>query len=480
MRHRSDAPRVTMLLLDGARPDVFDDLVNAGELPNVSRHILESGGIVPSTTVLPSTTGVAYLPFLTGRYPGTCNVPGTRWMDPTRYRGRWWRDRRHVRSYCGYQGSLLNTDIPASTSSIFDLEPNAAGVCLPFIRGLRSEALLAQCARGIYGSLAHYTGRYRTLERCVGRALVKLAEQRRRFVFAVFPAIDGVAHFCDPWHPEVLALYRDFDRFLGAYAQAGGLDDDHLLLLVSDHGHSPVSRHTDLAATFESRGLRTLRHPVLWRRNPHIAVMVSGNSAAHLYLAPGLARTGRFALDKVEAGEVANIPGDFVAEVAELSGIAFVAGQVDEGVLVVSRNGRARLSEHDRWIRYTPELGDPLELGESATRHERDWLEISYDRTYPDVATQLLQLFRTNRTGDLVVFAAPGYDLRDAWEFPEHRSGHGSAHAAHMRCLLASNVPVAGPIRTVDVFPLVLNHLGISTPQAIDGVLPRRHPAIAA
>ena len=480
MRLRSDAPRVTMLLLDGARPDVFDELVHAGELPNISQYVLESGSIVRSTTVLPSTTGVAYLPFLTGRYPGTCNVPGIRWMDPTRYRGRWWRDRRHVRSYCGYQGGLLNTDISEAIPSIFDLEPNAAGVCSPFTRGLRGNALRAQCARSIYGSLAHYTGRYRALERCVARALVELAAQRRRFVFGVFPGIDGVAHFCDPWHPEVLALYRDFDRFLGAYAQAGGLDGDHQLLLVSDHGHSPVSRHTDLAAIFESRGLRTLRHPVLWRRNPHIAVTVSGNAAAHLYLAPGLARTGRFPLDAIEAGEVANIPGGFVAEVAELPGIAFVAGQTDDGVVVVSRNGRARLSERDGWIRHTPEYGDPLELGASATRHERDWLEISYHRTYPDVATQLLQLFRTERTGDVVVFAAPGYDLRDAWEFPKHRSGHGSAHADHVRCLFASSVSVAGPVRTVDVFPLVLNHLGISVPRGIDGVLPGRRPAIAA
>ena len=62
---------VTVVMLDGARPDVFDRLVAAGDLPNISRHVLEPGGRVPATTVFPSTTGIAYLPFLTGCYPGT-------------------------------------------------------------------------------------------------------------------------------------------------------------------------------------------------------------------------------------------------------------------------------------------------------------------------------------------------------------------------------------------------------------------------
>src|SRR5690242_12965112 len=66
--------RATLFIMVGARPDIFDYLAARSDLPNISRLVLERGGSVPSTTVFPSTTGVAYLPFLTGCYPGTCDV----------------------------------------------------------------------------------------------------------------------------------------------------------------------------------------------------------------------------------------------------------------------------------------------------------------------------------------------------------------------------------------------------------------------
>ena len=68
--------------------------------------------------------------------------------------------------------------------------------------------------------------------------------------------------------------------------------------------------------------------------------------------------------------------------------------------------------------------------------------------------------------------ASPGADLRGRWEIPEHRSGHGSLVADHMRCVIAANRPLSGPLRTVDIFPLILRHLGHAVPDGIDGVVP--------
>src|SRR5574341_143812 len=100
--------RATLLILDGARPDVFQQLVSAGDLPNLARYVIEPGSVPAATTVFPSTTGVAYLPFLAGCFPGTCDVPGIRWMDTRRYGGSWLRDWDHLRSYCGAQAGKLN------------------------------------------------------------------------------------------------------------------------------------------------------------------------------------------------------------------------------------------------------------------------------------------------------------------------------------------------------------------------------------
>ena len=124
--------RATLIILDGARPDVVEYLVNAGDLPEISRYVLEPGGAVPATTVFPSTTGVAYLPFLTGCYPGSCNVPGIRSLDSSRYAGGWWRDRAHVRSDCGYQGHRLDADVSNRVLSLFDVEPKSVALCTPF------------------------------------------------------------------------------------------------------------------------------------------------------------------------------------------------------------------------------------------------------------------------------------------------------------------------------------------------------------
>jgi hypothetical protein len=465
--------RTTIVLLDGARPDVFKALASAGDLPNSSRY-LASGGLVPATTVFPSTTGVAYLPFLTGCYPGTCNVPGLRWMDRSRYAGRWIRDRAHVRNYCGVQGGYFNADVCDTVVSLFDVESDAVALCTPFSRGLARHLTRTRLLRMVLGGWAHYTKNHAALDAAVARDLVKVALGRHRLVFAVLPGIDGLTHVCDPWHPRVLDLYRQYDRMLGRYADAGGLDGDHLLAVVSDHGASRVDRHVDISRELEAVGLRVLRHPKLWCRQPDAAVMVSGNAAAHVYLAPGHPRDHHWTIAEIEAGRVRRIPRWIVMHLADLDGVAFVAGADGDGVLVVSRDGRARLTELETGaIAYIPVTADVLGLGCTAVHSPREWLERSFNGRLPDAPVQLMQIFRSARCGDLVVAAGPRTDLRKDWEIPRHRSGHGSLLPDHMHCLMAINRPVTGPLRTVDLFPLVLEHLGHAVPPGIDGACER-------
>jgi hypothetical protein len=472
--------RATVVLLDGARPDVFKSLANAGDLPNAGRY-LSSGGLVQATTVFPSTTGVAYLAFLTGRYPGSCNVPGIRWIDRTRYTGRWIRDRAHVRNYCGVQGGLLNNDVGADVASLFDAESDSVALCTPFTRGLTKKRVRTVVPRMVLGAVSHYVKNYEALDAAVARDFVKVASEDRRLVFAVFPGIDGLTHAYDPWHPRVLDLYRQFDRALGRYVAAGGLDGDHLLAIVSDHGASPVDHHVCLSRALERVGLRVLRHPKLWRRNPEVAVMVSGNGAAHLYLAPGRPRGHRWSIPDVEEGKVGDLPRWLVSHVADLDGVAFVAGTDGDDVLLASSAGRARLRTLESGgIAYIPVTADVLRIGCMAAVHSpREWLRRTYDGPYPDGPVQLTQIFQSARAGDLIVVAGPRADLRAEWEIPEHHSGHGSLIAEHMRCLMALNKPVAGPLRTVDLFPLVMEHLGHPVPNGIDGVLEKEERRVA-
>ena len=76
--------RAIVVLADGARPDVLNEQMSLGQLPHLAR-LVERGTNQAMLTCFPSTTGPAYLPYVTGCFPGTCNVPGIRWFDKARY-----------------------------------------------------------------------------------------------------------------------------------------------------------------------------------------------------------------------------------------------------------------------------------------------------------------------------------------------------------------------------------------------------------
>ena len=284
---RADGRRVVLVLVDGARHDVLHDLLDRGELPNLARWVIEPGGITVGTSVFPSTTGVAYIPFLFGRYPGSANVPGIRWLDRGAAGGGLRAQWGAARSYCGAQASWINRDI-ACGPSIFDLVPQSLAICTPIVRGLRRGAHLMPARRALLGIAAHYFGTYGALDRAVADAWLAAAADPWRFLFVVFPGPDGLSHLLDPRHPQVLDAYRRIDRALGQFvarARTGG--EAPALFVVADHGASVVGEHCDIALALEAWGVPTIRHPWhVWRRGAQAAVMVSGNGCAHVYFRP--------------------------------------------------------------------------------------------------------------------------------------------------------------------------------------------------
>src|SRR5712691_9809917 len=157
-----DARRVVFLLIDGVRQDVLQDQLDRGDLPHLARWVIEPGGITVGTSVFPSTTGVAYIPILFGRYPGPANLPGLRWLDRAGaaggFRDRW----RAARSYAGAQAAWINRDIECGPS-IFELVPQSLAICTPIIRGLCRDAHLMPFKRAVLGIAAHYLGTYLAL-----------------------------------------------------------------------------------------------------------------------------------------------------------------------------------------------------------------------------------------------------------------------------------------------------------------------------
>jgi len=459
--------RAVLVLVDGARVDVLRELLERGDLPNLSRWVIERGGFTTGTTVFPSTTGVAYIPFLFGRYPGSVGIPGIRWLDRRRAAGGWREQWLAARSYCGVQGGWLNRDI-APAPSLFDLVPDSIAICTPLTRGLRPGANRLTFRRAALGAAAHYVGTYPVLDRAVARAWLDAAAEPWRFLFVVFPGVDGISHLKDPFHPAVLESYRLVDRALGAFvARVRKQGDLPAFFVVSDHGMTAMGEHADPAVLLEGDGVRTLRHPVhVWRRKARVATMVSGNASVQLYFDP---RSGR-----AEPLTESTIPASLVERLLALPAVRLAACRADGGGVVVrTQQGRARLTEAPGMMRYQPESGDPLGLGGSLELDDRDLLSRTRETDMPDAPRQLLQLFQTSRAGDLVLSATRGADFRGPWEIPEHRAGHGSIIAEHMEVPIAASVALPdAPVRTVDLMPTILERLDVPVPSGVvlDGV----------
>jgi hypothetical protein len=465
--------RCFLLLVDGLRPDVADSRLAQGELPHL-QEMLRSGGRTIAITGFPSTTSVAYLPFLTGCAPGRCGIPSIRWLDRSAYTGRWWRDRTAVRSYCGYQAPMLDRDIDPAVRTMFELVPASVGIFTPVARGLDATRDPSCLERKIWGSVAHVAKWHQPSDDSVSRHLLRAADQDWRFVFAQFPAVDGYTHQSGhdsaPVHRALQKVDQTVGRLRDLLRRRGELEQS-LILLVSDHGASPVHTHLDLADWFRSRGIPTLAHPVVWARKPRAAVMVAGNGSAMVYARPGEPRPERWPMERLRRRAAFGSEGDLVAELLREPSVAFVAGQSERGgILVASGEGEAGLGEVGHSIEYRPLSGDPLRIGGSWSGTSRRWLERTWNGPYPDAVFHLMDQFRTRRSGDLLVVAREGYDFRGRFEVPEHRAGHGSLIRAHMQTPVWSSRPVpAGPVRTVDLFPEMLAWLGVEVPAVMDG-----------
>ncbi len=456
---------VVILVADGARPDVLSAAMAAGRLPALEA-LCADGAAHVVTSVFPSTTGPAYVPFLMGIHPGEAGVPGIRWLD--RAGGIAWAP-RNARSYVGAEALLQDGDLARAHPTLFELAPMSLAALSPIGRGLAPGARLGASARW-WPRLAwtHFRGDlagWLRLERdLAGEFAARVDGEQPALAFFAHPGIDKLSHALGPDAPEVLDAYGNVDALVARLRRDAACRGRPLdLIIVSDHGHEPVARHDDLAQAVRDLGYGVLAHPWTFAGGDEVAVMVSGNAMAQLYLDPDtrerrwwprLARRWERLADAMlarEAVELLLLPhAPHVCEVrSRAHGSAFVTREAD-GTLA-----------------YRPERGDPLRLAaavggsgaiDGLTDHEA-W-EATRDTPFPDSLVQVLALGGASRAGDLLLSAADGWDLRARWEPIPHRSTHGALRAAQMLVpLLTSFALPSAPRTTADVFGLARERL---------------------
>jgi arylsulfatase A-like enzyme len=296
----------------------------------------------------------------------------------------------------------------------------------------------------------------------------RMREDRPDYIFAALAGVDKASHARG--HED--ALVRDALRIvdataarLRADAEAGGWWDDMHLWIVSDHGHSAVHSHEDLAAVVAAAGVRTVAHPWTVGIAPQAAVMVSGNAMAHVYLDirdrerrwwTALARRWEPLAERLLARESVDL-------------MLLPRTETHCEVRSASR-GRAVVSRIGDIYRYERDTGDPLGCGSDVSGTANETHDQLRDTDYPDAIVQIMNLASSARAGDVILSATPGWDFRARYEPIPHKSAHGALHRDHMMVPLLTNRPTSrSPRRTTDVFASTLAALGVPAPAEMDG-----------
>ncbi len=460
---------VIVFVADGARPDILESAMRRGIVPALSRLRTE-GAMHTITSVFPSVTGPAYVPFVMGRYPGPIGLPGLRWYDRERKTSRL---PGHSRSYVGFEMRLVDHDIARDAPTIFELAKPSIGALNVIGRGLPPGNRIGRSLKfAMRAGKTHFSGKVRgwlAIDQEISAAVVEaIGKLRPAFVFAALTGIDKTSHsegHGGAYVDRALQIVDDTVARIREQAERNGTWDSTHVWVVSDHGHSPVRAHDDIADLIRRIGFRTIAHPFVYSPRGEVAVMVSGNAMAHIYL--DLARTSRPYLEKMDARWQPIKDVLLTRESVDLMIVPRGPGACD---IHNKERGMARLTWADSQISYEPDSGDPLGLGRCIGITEGESYDATIDSDYPDSLVQISRLCDSPRSGEIILSAARDWDFRAKYEPIPHYSSHGALHRDHMLVpILMSRAPSIAPRRTVDVMPSALKALGITIPPGLDG-----------
>ena len=428
-------PRVVVVIVDGLPLELADDVVPG--LPFLGPRL---GNRTTAISCFPSTTGPAYFPFLAGCTPGRANIPGIRWFDRTRPTPSAF-PHRGLRSYVGPDARRLATDTRATTL----FARHAWPVSSPIPKDLPKRGELS---RDLVWAAAHVTHHWDQADRRTSWKLGRALRKNREIVFAVFPSVDELGHTFGIASDRPRSALEEIDRQLARKLE--GFEGE--VLLSADHGLTDTHTHLDLRGIVEAREGTTIAFPLITKRFPRAVVCESGNGMANIYL-------------RGDEGWAPLPPPDRCRELAahllEIEGIDSVAlrAEAPHTAELWTRQGIGRVGFTDSGLfQEGPAFAASFE---AATPDEA--LERSAGEQQPDAAFALASLFATERTGDLVVSAVSGFDLRAKGEWPEHHASHGGLHRDHTVVPVFSSARLPRrSLRTLDLFALTLELAGIS------------------
>jgi arylsulfatase A-like enzyme len=473
---------VVLITADGLAEPVMDELLAQGELPNI-RRMIDRGARIPGAVCgAPALTYPVLATILTGCQPGRHGILGNKWFD--RY-SVIHRDYSTTRTYRDVDDDVLVPTVYEHLGDAFTVS-----IQCPIRRGV-TRTIDNWATSGI----RWFVEQYEATDQLMPWRFDIIAETANRrgewpeLIHVYFPALDKVGHRwgCDS------ARYRqaltNVDRQIGLVTEAielANMSDRTCIVLVADHSHIPIdpANRFDVVEWLESgAGLRVRTTPMTARglvdRERQYAdvdaiMLMNGDRVAQIHL-----RGPETWPEPPTAERLAAVLAPARGRLVEQPGIEAVAVRhpgADGRVVVelMTRTGRATIErdghgEMTRY-RYRETEGHALALEPPATAligdaggwyGARAWLAATADGRYPGVVSSLADMFASARAGDVVLFAAKGWDFGR-----KNLGGHGGLGAADTRVPMIFSGSMIDPTadihaaQLVDVTPTVLGLLG--------------------
>ena len=508
-----------VIVIDGARGDVWKRYAQEGRLPNVKRLFIDEGlWVEHASTVFPTITGAGLPSVLTGALPGRHGIPSLYFFDREK--------RKYPVLYALLEALDWNQWLSPDVKTIWEHFPGAND----------SMAIGPALNRGADSIVpVIWNLNYKPIEY---RAKVKVGLRRlRRRLFGGRPAritvayngwFDHMEHSFGATAPEMDEHYRAVDDLIGEAVllfntimderQAEiGEPVERYVALVSDHGHQDIKEVYSIDKFVRgAKGAKILDKA--WTKffgvkltgsvpenyEDREIVVAAGEGHALLYFpTPIIGSDGR-----VERLDWSRRPGiqllrsypygggkvDVIGEgIAWKEAVAFMIGKdwatgkvhvyshLGESVIARKGNAPTRAFYQYEVVEGEDPLGfdkDPgvLPLLDGSFHHADEWQKATYLSEYPDAVVQLFQAFDVEaRAPDLYLSAAPYISMGDLVDGELSASKHGgltkeeswATVAFHGTGISSMTVKMA---RNVDVVPTMLYLLRQPyDPQKMDG-----------
>lgn len=469
---------VVIFFADGLDKYRLLELVEQGQLPHIRETFIEGGvGIDYAMSSMPSITYPNCSAMITGRFPGHHDILGNFWFD------RYSLQCRYYMTYPTYRTVNEHLAVP----TVYDM---LADHFTLNIQGHTRRGVTQTIDNENMFAWAWVTGRYIHADRYVGVCMEEAAQMANivkrwpTVLMTYYPGVDEVGHRFGPSSQEYTLALQNIDGVVGRVTKAmadAGLADSTYYVLIADHGMAPVEadRQLDL---------------IDWlKREKKMKVRTTPIDEPEYFKRYKIMQ-GYDAVANVDAGRVAMVhlrgPMDWserprpVAVEAWLRTRPAVLDQPAVGaalyrlgrnrVVALTRQGRAVIErrtadEGIKTYRVAEYEGDPLgyranphvmAMIEAGWHASREWLRATCRLEFPDFVPQVVEMFDSPRTADVVLLAADGWSL-----YCGEMAGHGSISQRDMRIPMyftgrqlprGTTLPQA---RLVDLVPTVLGLL---------------------